>query len=42
MDFKAKYTLDKTKEPNKILITPEYFAVCELLQALVNQLRKNK
>ena len=40
MGFKEKYTFDKITEPNKILISIEYYAVCELLDELIIKLEK--
>jgi len=37
-DFKEKYTDDKTKEPNKKLISADAFALGELLDSLINKI----
>lgn len=36
MEFKEKYTLDKTQkgEENKTELSPEYFALCEMIGEL--------
>lgn len=39
MDFKDKYTADKVKEPNKVEISTEAFALSEVIQDLTEQLR---
>ena len=35
MDFKEKYTLDKVKEPNKVEISKESYAIAELLNEIL-------
>lgn len=40
MNFKDKYTIDKTKEPDKELISIDYYALCEVIQELKNTLNR--
>ena len=40
MDFKDKYTIDKTKEgeDKKIQLSTDYFAICDMIQELINKI----
>lgn len=40
--FKDKYTDDKAKEPSKIEITKEAYAIGELLQEILGEFRRNR
>lgn len=44
MKFKEKYTIDKTieGEEEKTKITPESFAVCEMIDALINKMEHTR
>lgn len=41
MKFKDKYTNDTERENNKIMIPDDTYALCELLDELIKQLKRN-